>query len=1640
MKYCAQSTIHIMAAHINHIPENTTIFRVLSADVERWNALSDLSDEASLHVQRSNHFVNLTIMLVHTDDHHLDPAHGALLYQIIRQNNAALAFVQLGEEEATEINKIVRSAANCTHQGKLKINIPHHVYFCNGIEVSRVPLYDSSSMQQIPTGNRQEHIQFSTAFFVSAAPQVHSNNEKAYAAHVPGRIARHRKKPISKLKLQQMTLRRKNAILASRQKHHLPNIAHLPVSARRILCKYRRSCYSTGDLSFYTPRQATSQETPVEACLAEERERPQPPGEELSELALKLFCKYRKSCYEQIGAGHGRRKSAKRHRVLAGKGVPVGGKPRRKRTLKEIAEIALKHVDAQEQRGAQRPKPKMAIVKAKLNKMEEKRGQKLKCKYRKSCYETGSRPVIEDSENYFSRAFHFLLSHLHTPGEETLKNRTFHDLGEEKKKLFCKYRKSCYDTGAKPMINHEEIFKYVHMIEKHEAEIPIQIKCHYRKSCYETGLVPELRWSASSKEGEKQEETSSKDVPRTVAELKLRCRYKKSCYLQHAVEQASLEQTAEFAEQPQQPPVDKDAIRLQPDAPIKKGEKEEEESENIEKYEQPKDEITSARSGEAVQKAAPKKRIKVKRKPSEAQQAEHKDQMIPPHERSNKKYHIITSENETHSAHHRRRHVKHRLEQIAHQRKHARLLAKRKHTVLTQLSVKERKLLCKYRKSCYESGIPPMIVPKAPEPCEDELKEMNEAEIKVFCKYRKSCYDEIGTVYEKRASGKRHLVLAGKGMPISMQLRKKRTVKEMAEIALQRADKKKDKAAQRPQPKMAIVKAKLNKADQDMHRKLDCKYRKSCYESGVHPRIEYDNFLFNIYHMLARHIHTPGDEMTFNATFAELDDGQKKLFCKYRKPCYETGMKPNIDHGELFEYKHFIEKHDAEIPLEIKCHYRKSCYETGIVPDLRGTTLVAEQKQPIKKDPETIAELKLHCKYRKSCYVNKTVEQPEADIVQQPIEEEKSRTVLQPPRPTKQPEAEVKPQAIPESPTAQTSTKEEILDETDKNGEEKVEKKMAEAGVPAKMTEPPKIKPKPAAEAIGKPAEEVVKKQKPTTKEKVKATETKQPPTDRAKKSKIPEKKEGAKKVDEVREQTASMPTRKEEKVTARKEQKKEKMQKMTATDEEKLAISTPAKKEEPTPETIKPTKVERTKPISPKAKKEKKEIEEELGRREENKQEVEEKTPKMKAKKPPEIIIKDVEKENQTMIRKSIQLSQKISVNVPHKEIRYVPPPTPPSPEDEVPSIKEVHIEGDVETLEEKLRCKYRKSCYHNRTLPHPFEGFKMEHITKKEEQHLPLQYRCKYRKSCYETGELPHIGETFKVQHLVVKKDEHIPISLRCKYRKSCYETGEVPQIDRRLLIVTAFQNLLREFYEEEDEIRREMSEEERKLNCKYRKSCYATGKLPEIERETIKTIADTMQETTLSLHLRCKYRKSCYATYGIPIVKDIKQMRKPEAVIEKPSSAIMKEEKVKTSEERKPHPASTAEEPEEDKSTKKGKRAEKIKRETEDELEYMQVVHGEEEQRAPKQRSLTPKEKLKCKYRLKCYDGVPIHKMIHELRKEPIPIKSFLRADGRPCTIYHLSCRRMAGLPIKQRAPIGPNGRRLCRKKPKVEAVMR
>uniref|UniRef100_A0A914RVU4 Uncharacterized protein n=1 Tax=Parascaris equorum TaxID=6256 RepID=A0A914RVU4_PAREQ len=740
--------------------------------------------------------------------------------------------------------------------------------------------------------------------------------------------------------------------------------------------------------------------------------------------------------------------------------------------------------------------------------------------------------------------------------------------------------------------------------------------------------------------------------------------------------------------------------------------------------------------------------------------------------------------------------------------------------------------------------------------------------------------------------------------------KRRRTLKEIAEIALKHVDEQEKRGAQRPKPKMIIVKAKLNQIEEKRAEQLRCKYRKSCYETGI------------------------------------------------------------------------------------KCHYRKSCYETGKVPDLRWSNSNKTEEQPSKDAPRTVTQLKLSCKYRKSCYLQHVLEQAQledAAISHKQVERVQDRE-FEPTRPfqpaasieTKKeiPELSSKQQPQPSLHEAETTPAHEraskkyeilssdnetvpwhvrkrhlkhrieqvalqrkharllakrentIISQLSQSGRKllcKYRKSCYETGVLPMFLQKEQEK----SEEM-KALSEAELKRKLACKYRKSCYERGIRPRLFCKYRKScyetgvkpnieHEERFNYKHIIEKRDveipleikchyrkscyETGIVPDLRASCYLNKTAEQPDLLTGQQPPQEEKRQVVLPPikladeLKTKILPAIVKVQKVDEEKSRETKTAREDSIVKETVE---------------------PAAILEETTKPSKTW--KPTEMKEKPRM-VPHKEIRFIPPPTPPAPEEEIPPFKTVHIDGDV--------------------------------------------------------------------------------------------ETGVVPNIDQEFFIIASFQKFMREFYEETEEIRREMSEEERKLSCKYRKSCYETGKLPQIEQETIKTIADTMKETTLSLHLRCKYRKSCYANYGIPAIKDTKRMPKPEAVIEKPSTSTVGEQaKVRTTEDqRKPHPPTTVDESDKKKTTKKSKKSEK-KQDIEEELPYMQRALSEEKRPT----TLALAQKLKCKYRIKCYEGVPMHK----------------RADGRPCTIYHLSCRRMAGLPIKQRAPIGPNGRRLCRKKPKAEAA--
>ncbi|KAF7632393.1 hypothetical protein Mgra_00008175, partial [Meloidogyne graminicola] len=83
-----------------------------------------------------------------------------------------------------------------------------------------------------------------------------------------------------------------------------------------------------------------------------------------------------------------------------------------------------------------------------------------------------------------------------------------------------------------------------------------------------------------------------------------------------------------------------------------------------------------------------------------------------------------------------------------------------------------------------------------------------------------------------------------------------------------------------------------------------------------------------------------------------------------------------------------------------------------------------------------------------------------------------------------------------------------------------------------------------------------------------------------------------------------------------------------------------------------------------------------------------------------------------------------------------------------------------------------------------------------------------------------------------------------------------------------------------------------------------------------------------------------------------------------------------------------------------------------------------------------------KLKCKYRKSCYNNIENreeNKLIKESKQKKIILTTINPLinnnsinDVEKCNKWRISCKQILGLPIKEKVPIGINGKRLCRKK--------
>ncbi|KAI1731850.1 hypothetical protein Ddc_00690 [Ditylenchus destructor] len=327
-----------------------------------------------------------------------------------------------------------------------------------------------------------------------------------------------------------------------------------------------------------------------------------------------------------------------------------------------------------------------------------------------------------------------------------------------------------------------------------------------------------------------------------------------------------------------------------------------------------------------------------------------------------------------------------------------------------QLS-KADKAMCKYRKSCYDITINGIESGKgmayeqelidSPEidenPPSQEKSESNENESdeeisedqqRLRCKYRTSCYEQRwpnllstkGVKHKGPAS-----ILTSKpssSVPPRSTFRKPTSVKEIAAETLKKLEERERHTNEKALPKFSPREKYMLDAKERLKQKNACKYRKSCYETGVLPSIEAGPLasLFTSHknQTESEKVERKASNHNPSPNFEEMSVSEQKHYCKYRKSCYESGTRPEIPaKGRIAEIiRNTAPREDQK--LELRCKYRKSCYETGVLSPLNPSTPKKDEKTIGKAGytplPTTIGELKLMCKYRKSCYITKARE------------------------------------------------------------------------------------------------------------------------------------------------------------------------------------------------------------------------------------------------------------------------------------------------------------------------------------------------------------------------------------------------------------------------------------------------------------------------------------------------------------------------------------------------------------------------------------------------------------------------------------------------------------------------------------------
>ncbi|CAD5214790.1 unnamed protein product [Bursaphelenchus okinawaensis] len=830
----------------------------------------------------------------------------------------------------------------------------------------------------------------------------------------------------------------------------------------------------------------------------------------------------------------------------------------------------------------------------------------------------------------------------------------------------------------------------------------------------------------------------------------------------------------------------------------------------------------------------------------------------------------------------------------------------------------DKKLDCKYRKSCYEGKPAPTEeelqrkyssaskTEAKPEPKPSQTnKNLSEDDKKLECKYRTSCYKEKGIKLSESNEKKAHQHIITTKHAEVVHDHEAETLKTAAKKAIKDVERQEQYAKEHPaDPNYESL---LKDTNQKLKSKEDCKYRKSCYATGILTEETIRGIQQSQTAIPQSHSHVD---------VKELSEADKKLKCKYRKTCYETGdididdkrfdRPPAYIPPEEKVHVNVVELSDDD--KKLKCKYRKSCYETG---DLDPETIKAEKVRPVEVHrPEEfhkldVADKKLKCKYRKDCYesgvlpnldVNHVTPTTETPTIAAPkgesrelkckyrkscyesgrldVENKPERVVIyDEPVPTSKADLKLRCKYRPtcyQEMAKQAEEYEKLVHTGHDESSEEPEDDENESDVIVE-------EPEDDDEQDEEKGDDEDKKDNVVIEEVTEEEQTEEPEV-----TVIPG---GSKKSKKYNVE----PKKEDEKVEERPEHMKLKQKKPPV--EPKVEEERPAKKD------VERMRKNPDKRFVHKFKK--------VGNYE--------KLPKSEDDDEVEEPVEDVEEDVEVADEGTDEVADEVADEVVEEEDTEEEEEVAPTPafvaithedddeeeEAEAENVEQSEAEDEVEyeeivRPENPLPCKYRKSCYRTGILD--LDHVPVHTVTQKssekavdvkELKEADRKLACKYRKHCYEDGVISedHAAAKTTVHHTVVvdvKPKSEADRKLDCKYRKSCYGTSEETDDDEedeqpdvedvptpKVVPVTETKHDEDDDDDDEDDhvkangtVDPNSIPREARLMCKYRHSCYGN----------VEEVAKKDPQIAMKLHgEKCNtYWKSCREKLGLPVIE--------------------------------------------------------------------------------------------------------------------------------------------------------------------------